>query len=125
MIRLAKEKNELKIVADQHGTPTWTDDLATTIFTLLNLTNHAPYGIYHYSNEGNCNWHEFSCEIINQIRDLEKLLVKDVLPISTDGYPLPAERPKYSVLSKEKIKQVTGLKIPSWQQSLHTYLTQR
>ena len=125
MIRLAKEKPELKIVADQHGTPTWTDDLATTIFTLLNLTNHAPYGIYHYSNEGNCSWYEFSCEIISQIRASEELLIKDVLPISTEGYPLPAERPKYSVMSKEKIKQVTGLEIPSWQQSLQTYLTQR
>ena len=115
MIRLGKGNAELKIVADQYGTPTWTDDLAITIFELLKLAcksssshGHAPYGLYHYSNEGFCSWYEFSCEIFNQVCDLEELMIKDVLPITTDGYPLPAERPKYSVLSKDKIKKVTG-----------------
>lgn len=132
MIRLAKERLELKVVADQRGTPTWTDDLATAIFELLKLTSHSspvtlhsPYGIYHYSNDGECSWYEFACDIFNQLRDVEKLLVRDVLPIPTEGYPLPAERPKYSVMSKDKIKQVTGLAIPSWQQSLKSYLAQR
>ncbi|MCK4623636.1 MAG: dTDP-4-dehydrorhamnose reductase [Desulfuromonadales bacterium] len=125
MIRLAKGSSELKIVADQRGTPTWTEDLAGAIFELLSLTRHSPYGIYHFSNDGACSWYEFACEIIDQVGELEELLLKEVLPIPTTGYPLPAERPKYSVLSKEKIKQATGLEIPPWQQSLKTYLTQR
>jgi dTDP-4-dehydrorhamnose reductase len=132
MIRLAKEKTQLKVVADQRGTPTWTEDLTQAIFALLNLTSqpspvtrHPPYGIYHYSNDGECSWHEFACEIINQVRFVEELQVKEVLQIPTEGYPLPAQRPKYSVLSKQKIKQVTGLEIPFWQMSLKTYLTQR
>ncbi len=122
MIRLAKEKPELKIVADQQGTPTWTEDLARAIFALLQSEQ---YGLYHYSNDGACSWYEFAGEIIDQIGVFEKLKVAAVLPIPTDGYPLPAQRPKYSVMSKGKIKQTTGLVIPSWQQSLNTYLTQR
>ncbi len=122
MIRLAKERTELKVVADQRGTPTWTEDLAKAIFALLRGDK---YGIYHYSNDGECSWHEFACEIINQIRFVEELQVKTIQPIPTEGYPLPAVRPKFSVLSKEKIKQATGLEIPAWQQSLKFYLMQR
>ncbi|HEY5672110.1 MAG TPA: dTDP-4-dehydrorhamnose reductase [Malonomonas sp.] len=122
MIRLAKERTELKVVADQRGTPTWTEDLAKAIFALLRGDK---YGIYHYSNDGECSWHEFACEIINQIRFVEALQVKTIQPILTEGYPLPAVRPKFSVLSKEKIKQATGLEIPAWQQSLKFYLMQR
>lgn len=122
MIRLAKERTELKVVADQRGTPTWTEDLAKAIFALLRGDK---YGIYHYSNDGECSWHEFACEIINQIRFVEALQVKTIQPIPTEGYPLPAVRPKFSVLSKEKIKQATGLEIPAWQQSLKFYLMQR
>ena len=132
MIRLAKERPTLKVVADQQGTPTWTEDLAGAIFRLLALTSdsspvtrHPPYGLYHYSNDGVCSWYEFACEIINQVRADEVLQVKELLPIPTDGYPLPAERPKYSVMSKEKIRQVTGLDIPAWQRSLRLYLSNR
>lgn len=132
MIRLARERTELKVVADQRGTPTWTEDLARAIYALLHLTlhpspvtRHPLYGIYHYSNQGECSWFEFAREIINQVRNLEDLQVEEILPIPTDGYPLPAERPKYSVLSKGKIKQATGILIPGWQQSLHDYLKNR
>lgn len=132
MIRLAKEKLELKVVADQRGTPTWTEDLATAIFALLNLTSHpspvtrhSPYGIYHFSNAGECSWFEFAREIVAQIGKTEKLAVKEVLPIPTEGYPLPATRPRYSVLAKEKIRLTTEVEIPVWQQSLTTYLEQR
>jgi dTDP-4-dehydrorhamnose reductase len=147
MIRLSKEKTELRVVADQRGTPTWTEDLACAIFALLDVvsgelrvtsdetlkpvTSHrshdatAPYGIYHFSNEGDCTWHEFASEIIECSRDKEPLVVEKVLPIPTEGYPLPAQRPKYSVFSKEKIRQTTGIEIPSWQMSLENYLAQR
>lgn len=122
MIRLAKVRAELKVVADQRGTPTWTEDLARAIFVLLQGDK---YGIYHYSNEGDCSWYELACEVIDQARTAETLRVERVLPIPTEDYPLPAVRPKYSVLSKEKISQVAGIEIPVWQQSLKDYLTTR
>jgi len=122
IIRLAKEKPELKVVADQHGTPTWTKDLAQAIFALLRTQE---YGIYHYSNEGECSWFEFASEIVALVRTNLNVKVDRLLPIPSESYPLPAERPKYSVMSKDKIKQVTGLTIPVWQKSLKTYLRQR
>ncbi|MDB4470698.1 dTDP-4-dehydrorhamnose reductase [Deltaproteobacteria bacterium] len=122
MIRLAKEKTELKVVADQRGTPTWTDDLARAIFTLLQTEG---YGIYHFSNQGECSWYEFARKIVEQIDKTEELTVKKILPIPTEGYPLPAVRPKNSVLSKQKILQFTAIDIPAWQQSLESYISQR
>lgn len=134
MIRLAKERPELKVVDDQRGTPTWTDDLAEAIFKLLALvdtphasplTPHRPYGIYHYSDEGECSWYQFAVEIIDQARKSESLQVENILPIPTEGYPLPARRPAYSVLSKEKYKTATGARIPEWQESLRNYFLKR
>lgn len=122
MIRLATDRSELKVVADQQGTPTWTEDLARAIFALLQTES---YGTFHCSNEGDCSWFDFACEIIEQIRLEQEIKVENILPIPTDGYPLPAERPKYSVMSKQKIKQSTGMAIPLWQESLKAYLKQR
>ena len=119
---MGQEKDEIRVVADQIGTPTWTDDLARAIFSLLR-TN--VYGIYHFSGQGECSWYQFAVEIIDQARKLVGLRVENVLPISTEEYPLPAERPRYSVMSKQKIKQVTGSDIPAWQESLRAYLKQR
>ncbi len=134
MIRLAKERTELKVVDDQRGTPTWTDDLAAAIFKLLALvaaphvsprTPHRPYGIYHFSNEGQCSWYQFAAEIIAQARHSESLKVENILPIPTEGYPLPAQRPKYSVMSKEKYKAATGMQVPEWRESLRKYIENR
>ena len=122
MLRLASEREELKVVADQRGTPTWTDDLARAVFALLQTED---FGIYHFSNTGECSWYDFTREIVAQAGRLETLSVKNVLPIPTEGYPLPAMRPKFSVLSKEKIIKSTQIEIPSWQQSLKNYLEQR
>ena len=134
MIRLAKERSELKVVDDQRGTPTWTDDLAEAIFKLLavvdtphasSLTPHRPYGIYHFSNEGECSWYQFAAEIIDQARNFESLKVENILPIPTEGYPLPAQRPKYSVMSKEKYKAATGMQVRDWRESLRNYFLER
>lgn len=122
MIRLAKERQELRVVADQRGTPTLTDDLAQAVFALLETE---AYGLYHFSSQGECSWHQFAAEIIGQVGEKEQLIVKNVLPIPTEGYPLPAVRPKYSVLSKEKVERVIQVEIPMWQQSLSYYLAQR
>ena len=129
IIRLAKEREELRIVSDQVGTPTYTEDLTQAIFSLLALDGSQfqpmpPYGTYHFSNEGECSWYGFAKEIINQIKKQRvPLRVKEVVPIKTEEYPLPARRPTYSVLSKEKIKAATGMKILDWKDSLEKFLT--
>lgn len=131
IIRLAKEREELRIVADQVGSPTFTVDLARAIFHLLELrTPHiprsTPYGIYHFSNEGICSWYEFSQEILAQLAESGvPVKVKRILPIGTDEYPLPAVRPAYSVFSKEKYRRASGAVIPDWRESLRAYFRTR
>lgn len=122
MIRLAKERTELSVVDDQRGAPTWTEDLAQIVFALLQTDK---YGLYHFSNDGECSWYGFAREIFEQVGKSESLKVENLIPIPTAGYPLPAERPRYSVLSKDKIVQATKITIPTWQQSLESYLSKR
>ena len=135
MIRLAKERSELKVVDDQRGTPTWTDDLAEAIFKLLAvvdtphsspLTPHRSYGLYHFANQGQCSWYEFAEEIIALARKHgEPVVTQLIVPITTGEYPLLAKRPAYSVLSKKKYKTVTGAQIPDWRESLRKYFENR
>jgi dTDP-4-dehydrorhamnose reductase len=130
IIRLAREREDLGIVADQIGTPTYTEDLAEAIFLLLALphhsspvTRHGLYGLYHFSNEGQCSWCEFAREIVARMRERgDDLKVREIRAIKTEEYPLPASRPAYSVFSKEKYKKATGAQIPEWQESLGRYL---
>lgn len=137
IIRLAKEREELRIVADQVGSPTYTGDLATAIFQLLILSDHGsritdhdlestPQGIYHFANSGQCSWYEFASEIVAQLKGRgEKLTVKRIVPIRTEEYPLPAPRPAYSVFLKDKYRTATGAFVPDWQISLLKYLDER
>lgn len=132
IIRLATEREELSIVADQTGTPTYTRDLVDAIWTLISpVTSYssqvtAPHGIYHYSNSGECSWYDFACEIVQQLREINvSLKVKQIKPITTDEYPVAAKRPVYSVLSKQKIVAAIGLNIPDWKESLRIYLRSR
>jgi len=132
IIRLAAEREELSIVADQWGTPTYTGDLSDIIWSLISpvpsssLSVTVPYGIYHYSNEGACTWYDFACAIIERLReDGAPMKVQQVKPITTDEYPVPAKRPAYSVMSKEKIIAATGVNIPLWQVSLKKYFVER
>lgn len=134
IIRLAKEREELRIVADQAGSPTYTEDLAQAIFNLLALDQSREegqssgplYGIYHFSGEGVCSWYEFACEIVAQLRKAgASVKAERILPIKTTDYPLPAPRPAYSVLSKDKYRNVTGAKVPLWQESLSRYIANR
>jgi dTDP-4-dehydrorhamnose reductase len=137
IIRLSQERKELRVVADQFGTPTYTGDLAEAMFYLLKLTDHdlknsphpsplTPYGIYHFSNSGQCSWQEFAIEIIAQMRRQgASLKVERVVPIRTEEYPLPAPRPAFSVFSKGKYRAATGATIPDWQGRLNHYLQER
>ncbi|PLX79545.1 MAG: dTDP-4-dehydrorhamnose reductase [Desulfuromonas sp.] len=123
MLRLAKERKQLRIVDDQVGSPTWTDDLAAAILRLLARDGH---GLYHYANSGQCSWYGFAREIILQGQKFGlPIAAEEVLPIRTTDYPLPAPRPKYSVLSTCKFQKATGFVPPPWQMSLKKYLQQR
>ena len=133
ILRLAGERQELKIVADQVGSPTYTADLADAIFHLLALTDdrspitgHKPYGTYHFSNKGHCSWYEFACAIVAEARSHNlPVVTREVLPICTDEYPLPAQRPANSVFDKSKYKAATGAEIPEWHDSLQKYFLSR
>lgn len=108
------ERDMLKVVFDQVGTPTFAPDLAMGIMKLLQNT-HSIEGnqIYHFSNEGVCSWYDFALEII-EMSGIDCL----IKPVETKDYPLPANRPHYSVLNKEKIREITQWQIPHWKDSL-------
>jgi dTDP-4-dehydrorhamnose reductase len=114
MLRLGAEKEELKIIADQVGTPTYAIDLASTILQIISSGSTA-YGIYHFSNEGVTSWYDFAKAIF----DLSGSKVK-AIPVKTEEYFTKATRPAYSVLDKSKIKKEFNLEIPYWRDSLIT-----
>ncbi len=131
IIRLAKERETLGIVSDQIGSPTYTTDLAAAIFCLLGFPSHpspvtVPYGIYHFSNEGICSWYDLAVTIVEIARKHgETLKIEKITPIKTEDYPLPANRPAYSVFSKQKYRDATGMKVPFWWESLEQYFVTR
>jgi len=114
MLRLAEMRNELNVVGDQYGSPTYTYDLAKL---LIDMAAAEKYGIYHVSNEGFCNWAEFASEIF---RVAEKEV--KVNSITTDQYPTKAKRPKNSRMSKQKLVENGFNPLPSWQDALVRYV---
>jgi dTDP-4-dehydrorhamnose reductase len=119
IVRLASERDSLNIVNDQIGTPTYAGDLAECILYILpNAKKIKGVEIYHYSNQGETSWYGFAKAIV-EINGISC----DIKPIPTSDYPLPATRPAYSVMSKEKIKREFGIKIPKWEESLRKCLS--
>lgn len=116
MLKLGSERDELKIIADQIGTPTYAIDLAGAILDIITSGNEN-YGIYHYSNEGVTSWFDFAKGIF----DLSGTQVK-AYPIRTSEYPTKATRPAFSVMDKKKIKETFNLEIPYWRDSLEVCL---
>lgn len=112
MLRLSENHKELNIISDQIGTPTYAKDLASCIIDIINSENHK-FGIYNYSNEGVASWYDFA-KAIFEIKKPDTV----TKPIATIDYPTPANRPNYSVLNKEKIKQNFQIEIPYWRDSL-------
>ena len=132
IVRLSKERTVIGIVADQVGSPTYTGDLADAVFSLLEAASSSEppasklYGLYHFSNDGQCSWYEFAKEIASLARaEGEQLKVDKINPIKTEDYPLPAKRPAFSVFSKEKYSRITGKSVPLWKESLPKYFTER
>jgi len=118
MIRLFGERDEVRVVADQWGSPTYTGDLAAAIVSIVEL-NATRYGIYHYTNEGKTNWHEFATEIYARARR-HGLIDRDVriVAITTAEYPTKTRRPRNSYLSKEKIIRELGVQCRDWRAAL-------
>lgn len=120
MLRLASERDSLSVVNDQIGTPTYAVDLAEVLLKIIQschaqLVSVSPinFGVYNFSNEGDCSWYDFAAAIFYQ-----KNIEIDLKPIPTDSYPTPAKRPAYSILDKTKIKKVFGVQIKNWKESL-------
>ena len=113
MLRLGKEKEELGVIFDQIGTPTYAKDLAKTILDIIPQIENSKVEIYNYSNEGVLSWYDFAKEIMK----MAKLNCK-VKAIETYQYPTPAKRPHFSLLNKSKIKQKFNIEIPYWKDGL-------
>jgi dTDP-4-dehydrorhamnose reductase len=117
MLRLGRQQPSVNVVNDQIGTPTYAADLAAVILHIVDaaLRDESKFvrGIFHFSNEGVCSWYDFAVAIMR----LAELPCK-VLPVGTSAYPTPAQRPHYSVLCKERIKECYGIAGRHWQDAL-------
>ena len=117
MLRLGKERDELSVVSDQIGSPTYATDLADAILEIIKSKEFREENqttqIYHYSNEGEISWHEFAKEIFK----IAKIDCK-VNPTTTQQYPTPAKRPINTIMSVDKIVGIFSLNTPNWKESL-------
>jgi dTDP-4-dehydrorhamnose reductase len=126
ILRLANERSELRIVADQFGAPTWARDLAQATASALGSWQERNWdgslsGLYHLTAAGQTSWHHYAEEIVRLARGYDANLAAkqlDILAIASQEYPVPAKRPSNSVLANDKINQMFGIKLPSWQDSL-------
>ena len=127
MLRLGESKEELKVVADQIGSPTWSYDIASAIANLLDKsqTDSTINGAYNFTNSGVASWYDLAVAVFDEAKQLGfPLKIKQVLPITTADYPTPAQRPAYSVLSKGKYTEATGVYPPHWRESLRKMLSE-
>lgn len=116
MLRLGRERDRLNVVYDQIGSPTYAGDLAQAIMNIVNADRWIG-GIYHFTNEGVCSWYDFTLAI-HQLACIHC----EVKPVTSDQYPTPTERPHYSVLDKQKIKETYRIYIPHWHEALQRCL---
>ena len=112
MLKLAETRDEISVVSDQIGTPTYAGDLAKVVLKIMD-SNNKNFGLYHYSNEGVASWHDFAKAILESYE-----YATSVIPISSSQYPTAAIRPKYVVLDTEKAKDIFNIQIPKWEVSL-------
>ncbi len=129
ILRLARERESLKIVADQFGAPTSSFSIATATLEVINSLSSIKSkdwsGIYHLTNTGCTSWHGFATKIVEDYRanaNNSSLLVNTIAPITTAEYPTPAARPANSELSSLKLKDTFGVRLPTWQQALKNVL---
>lgn len=118
ILKLAAQRPELSIVVDQTGAPTWSRDLATLTASII-AANPTESGIYHATAQGSTTWHGFATEFLRLANIPTKLL-----PIPTSAYPTPARRPANSLLNCDKLHQTFGIRLPHWQTSLATVMSE-
>jgi dTDP-4-dehydrorhamnose reductase len=126
ILRLAAEREELRIVADQIGAPTWARLIAETTAHIVRQSllekREAKFksGIYHLTTSGDTSWHGFAQKIVDIVREQGNVTLKNkaIYPIPTTDYPLPAQRPANSRLSTQRLEQQFGLSLPSWDNAL-------
>jgi dTDP-4-dehydrorhamnose reductase len=125
MLRLMNERDEVKVVNDQRGSPTWARDLAGTIIEIIKTDRQPACGIYHYTNEGSISWFDFAKAIYEAGR-ASGILKKDcaVKPCTSAEFPARVKRPAYSVLDKTRIKAALGITVPEWNKSLEKFLAE-
>jgi len=120
MLRLMNEKDEIKVVNDQRGSPTWTHDLASVVLNIIG--KDIPFGIYHFTNDGNITWFDFAKEIYRLGREHGRITKEcTVKPCTSAEFPAKVKRPEYSVLDKSKIKAALGINIPVWNSRLNEF----
>ncbi len=129
ILRLAREREELRIVADQRGCPTYAGDIADALLNLAGRVSTMDardlWGTYHYCGEPATTWHGFTEAIVEEARRYEPLLVKTIVPIATTEYPTPAARPANSVLDCAKLTARLGIQPRPWREGLKTMLATR
>jgi dTDP-4-dehydrorhamnose reductase len=122
MLRLGKEREELKVVSDQYGCPTWSFDLAVCLVRIaeraLSRPEEVPWGTYHFCGEGITTWYDFAVAILDEARRRESFRIASVSPVPSSSYPTVAARPKYSALDCGKIEASLGIAPPPWEMSL-------
>jgi dTDP-4-dehydrorhamnose reductase len=121
MLRLAAERPVLRVVADQHGCPTWADDLAVALLALAATPKLAD--CYHFCNAEPTTWHGFATAIIDEARRHRPLVCERIEPITTAEYPTPARRPHHSVLDTTRIREL-GIATPTWRTGMSTVVAQ-
>ncbi len=123
MLNLFNTREEIKVINDQFGLPTYTKDFSKILEKIIS-TDSAEYGTYHFCNNGEkISWFDFTCEIYHQVKEIVSLTKNiKITPITTKEYKQLAERPNNSAMSTEKIKQIFGITIPSWQNALKRFL---
>ncbi|MEH2350573.1 MAG: dTDP-4-dehydrorhamnose reductase [Nostoc sp.] len=125
MLRLGAERQEIRVVADQIGSPTWAQDIAAVIAQTTPQLTPEISGTYHYTNSGVASWYDFAVAIFEEAQQLGfPLKVERIVPITTAEYPTPARRPAYSVLACGKIAAILGTYPPHWRQRLRQMLTE-
>ncbi|MEH2418596.1 dTDP-4-dehydrorhamnose reductase [Nostoc sp.] len=124
MLRLGAERQEIRVVADQIGSPTWAQDIAAVIAQMIPQLTPEISGTYHYTNSGLASWYDFAVAIFEEAQQLGfPLKVERIVPITTAEYPTPARRPPYSILACGKISAILGTYPPHWRQRLRQMLT--
>ena len=122
ILRLAGERDQLRVVSDQKGCPTWTGHLAQALTQIADRirgnVRDTPWGTYHYCGKGVTTWFDFAVDIVEEARRYRELRVSEIVPIPTTDYPTPAKRPTNSALECSKIKRVLGIEQGRWKEGL-------